>query len=166
MIREYANAMDLPAEYYTAIGEMMFRWAQLEHQMQEIIWRAMRIDNKQGRTLTVGMGSKVLCATLKTLTRQWLITAKDKQRANSIAKGAGKIAEFRNYLAHGSWEFPSGGDQKNLHLIYMKETAHRILPKAVKHTPEEIRKKAGQLRQLNKRAQDLIYDLDMRNEMS
>ncbi len=62
MSRVYVNALKLPVKYYAPIGEFIFRWAQLEYQMQEIIWRSLDIDNPEGRTLTVGMGARALFA--------------------------------------------------------------------------------------------------------
>lgn len=162
MVRVFANSQWLPEDYYTAIGEIIFRWAQLEYQMQEIIWRAMRLDNKQGRTLTIGMDARTLSAIVSSLHKRWLDTPQEKQRAGSIAKGVRKLADFRNNIAHGSWQFPEGGNQKDVWLIYQRED--RILPKAKQHEPPFLRRQAKILAALNRKAQDLIYDLDIRNE--
>ncbi len=163
MIREYDNALHLPAKYYAPIGEFIFRWAQLEYQMQEIIWRSLGIDNKMGRTLTVGMNATTLAAILNTLTLQWLATTKEKEAVRDIAKGVRELREFRNQLSHGSWEYPKGGKRSDVYLIYMKETAaQRILPRAVKHEPQEIKSNAGKMKRLNENAQKLIHHLDKR----
>lgn len=164
MARKYDNALHLPPEYYAPIGEVIFRWAQLEHQMQEIIWRAVGIDNKVGRTLTVGMDARTLSTILGTLTLKWLAHPTEKQMANSIAKGARSLANFRNHLAHGSWEYPKGGDPADVRLIYMKETEQRIRPRAKKHGPPEIKDNADKLRRLNEKAQKLIFRLEARQK--
>ena len=160
MVRESDSALTLPSEYYAPIGEVIYRWAQLEYQMQEIIWRAVGIDNKLGRTLTVGMSAKTLIAILGTLTQKWLTHPTEKQMANSIAKGVRSLADFRNHLAHGSWQYPKGGDPSDIHMSYMKETELRILPREKKHEPPEIQERADELRRLNERAQNLIHRLD------
>ena len=85
MAREFDNALRLPTEYYAPIGEVIYRWAQLEYQMHEIIWRSLGIDNKTGRTLTIGMDARTLCGILGTLTKRWLTHPTEKQMANSIA---------------------------------------------------------------------------------
>ncbi|MCH7888874.1 MAG: hypothetical protein IIA00_06305 [Proteobacteria bacterium] len=162
MAREFDTALTLPPEYYPPIGEFMYRWAQLEYQMQEIIWRAVGIDNRVGRTLTVGMGVKTLTAILGTLTRRWLAHPTEKQMADSLAKGVRSLTLFRNHLAHGSWEYPKGGDPSDIYMIYMRETEQRILPTAKKHEPPEIQKNANELRRLNEKAQKLIHRLDAR----
>ena len=53
MAKIYDLPLQLPSRYYAPIGEVIYRWALLEFQMQAIIWRAMGIDNPQGRTLTI-----------------------------------------------------------------------------------------------------------------
>ncbi len=162
MVREFDNALQLPKGYYAPIGEVIFRWAQLEYQMQEIIWRSLGIDNKVGRTLTVGMDARTLAAILGTLTQRWLTTPQEKQAAHSIAKGVRQLSNFRNHLAHGSWEYPKGGKPSDVYLIYMKEIEQRILPNAVKHKPPKIKENAEKLRELNEKAQKLIHYLDKR----
>ena len=64
-IRDFV--LNLPHRYYLAIGEFMFRAAQLEVQMQEILWRAINLDNKQERVLTVGTGANTIRAMLQTV---------------------------------------------------------------------------------------------------
>jgi hypothetical protein len=164
MAREFDTALQLPEDYYKPIGEFIFRWAQLEYQMQEIVWRSLGVDNKTGRTLTIGMSARTLAAMLRTLTKQWLTHPTEKQWANSIARGVGGLAKFRNLLVHGSWEFPKGGDPNDIYMIYMKEPDHRILPRAKKHEPPEIIQKTIRLKRLNDTAQKLIYRLDARQK--
>ena len=162
MIRVYSNALKLPVKYYAPIGEFIFRWAQLEYQMHEIIWRSLGIDNPQGRTLTVGMGARVLRGILGTLTLKWLTHPTEKQMATSIARGMRELDDFRNQLAHGSWQYPQGGRKSDVYLHYMKETKQRIMPTAIKHEPTEIKEKVEKLRRLNEKAQELIFLLDAR----
>ena len=50
--------MNLPYQYYPAIGEFIFRCGQLENQLHAILWRAIDIDNKQGR-LKAGDPNKI-----------------------------------------------------------------------------------------------------------
>ena len=131
MIRIYSNAPDLPENYYSAIGEIIFRWAQLEHQMQEIIWHAVGIGPKEGRMLTVGMNERTLSAMLSTLSLRWLVNVTEKRMARTIIKGVNHNADFRNQLAHGSWQYPEGGKSGDVYLHYMRENKqHRLMPLA------------------------------------
>ena len=54
--------MRLPSRYYRQIGEFIFRYAQLEYQLHEIVWALLALDYKAGRILTVGTDSRVLRA--------------------------------------------------------------------------------------------------------
>ena len=71
MARLWELPIKMPPKYYPAIGEVVYRQALLEFQMQVIIWRALELDNKKGRTLTVGMGAKPLIGIIKTITLRW-----------------------------------------------------------------------------------------------
>jgi hypothetical protein len=161
MAQIHVVAEGLPPEYYAPFGELIFRWAQLEYQMQEIIWRAMGLDNKQGRVLTIGKDARAIIQTLRTITLRWTNNATDKQLACSIAHGATQVIEFRNHLAHCSWQHPPG-EPDNVYLHYMKEKEERLLPKAKKHDPDEIRAKADKLQKLNEKAAKLIARLEER----
>jgi hypothetical protein len=159
MDKMYEIASKLPIKYYAPIGEFIFRWAQLEYQMHEIIWRGLDIGNKKGRTVTIGMGARTLAAILGTLTLKWVSDPTDKQMLHSIAKGVRSLDGFRNQLAHGSWQYPQGGKKTDVYLHYMKEIQQRIMPLAKKHEPEEIKKKIGELKRLNEKAETLIARL-------
>src|SRR6202040_3775807 len=95
---------------------------QLEYLMQEIIWRSLDIDNKQGRTLTIGADGRVLRATLATVTStdRWVITPHYVQEINRTVAVAKEHAKLRNQLAHGSWQHPPGQPSK-IRMHFMKE---------------------------------------------
>jgi hypothetical protein len=163
MAKLYEVASNLPPAYYPAIGELIFRWAQLEYQMQEIIWRALSIDNKRGRTLTVGKDARALASILRTLTLRWITHPTDKQLTNHVAKCIGSVADTRNMLAHGSWQYPQGGEPADVYLHYMKETAQqRIMPRAAKLEPPDIERHLAKLKLANRKAETLIQRLSAR----
>ena len=150
--------MDLPQNYYDAIGEYMFRFAQLEYQLHEIVWMAIDLNYRSGRILTIGTDVRVLCGMIQTIRLaeiKWISKART-QEMNSIAGHARKQIVFRNTLAHGSWQAPKG-DPKHARLHFMKEQHYRILPR---YDPSldaaKIFQKAGLLRGLNHRAKKLI----------
>jgi len=80
VVRDFV--LNLPQQYYLAIGEFMFRVGQLEVQMQEILWRAIDVDNKQGRVLTVGTAAKTIRSMLQTV-------VSDDARGQWITRGEG-----------------------------------------------------------------------------
>ena len=160
MAQFYHPVMDLPPEYYPAIGEFMFRFAQLENQLHEIVWMAMDLGYQEGRILTIGTDFRVLCAQIKTITRLdarvWVKNKTLIQEMNSIAGNGRKHLDFRNKIAHGSWQSPDGG-QKQAQLLFTKHEEERILPRYDRTLDDKrIHRRAGQLRALNERARKLI----------
>lgn len=157
--------IDMPPAYYTAIGEVLQRWAQLEYQMQEILWYGMGLNEKQGRTLTVGMKMHVIMGTLQTATLFWITDKTDLQEVNILLKGARKWAADRNHIAHGSWQAPpERPDEIRLH--YMKESEDRLLPKAKVIDPHKMRQISDGLRALNVRADKLTRKLRAKQRAS
>src|SRR5262245_12319771 len=106
MAQIHEPVMDLPPAYYSAIGEFLFRFAQLEYQLHEIIWKAFKIGPKVGRTMTIGTDIRVLCGMIGTITgaKLWITNRTHIQEMNGIANGARSHSDFRNSLAHGSWQ--------------------------------------------------------------
>ena len=166
MAKLYDLPLQLPSRYYAPIGEVIYRWALLEYQMQEIIWRAMGIDNQQGRTLTVGMDARVLTGIFRTLIRRWAANKTETKMISSLARDTSDLYDDRNNLAHGVWGYPSGSKQSDVWLHYMKPSKNRILPRAEKRTPRQIRATANKIKELNQRAERLINRLEKRQRTS
>ena len=158
--------LELPSKYYPAIGETLYRWALLEFQMQAIIWRAMGLDNRQGRTLTVGMKAPVLIGILRTLTLKWAVNKTEIRSIKALATDAQDLADDRNILAHGVWMYPQGGDPSDVFLHYMKKSHYRILPHAEKKSPRNIKSTATKIRKLNERAERLLARIVVRQKAS
>jgi len=161
MAQFHDPVMRLPEPYYAAIGEMLFRFWQLEYQMHEIVWFASGIEYKIGRILTIGTDVKVLCGQINNLAGRdrWVRSARLRQEMNSIANNARKLAKPRNQLAHGSWQAPGRDPQKAV-LHFMMEKEDRFLPRFdPKFDDTHIRSITGKLRDLNERARKLILDL-------
>jgi hypothetical protein len=152
------NLMDLPARYYSAIGEFLFRYSQLEYQLHEIIWFAMSLGYKRGRVLTIGTDNRVLRGIVSTITfdARWIKDQSLRQEMNYIAGVAKKHSVFRNRLVHGAW---CDGGAPRLH--YMKEKEYRFIPRYdPKIDDRTIADYAGSLRAANLRAQKLIHKLE------
>jgi hypothetical protein len=155
--------MDLQPQYYSAIGEFLFRYAQLEYQMHEMIWFALGLDYKRGRLLTIGSGTRTLRGMIGTITStdRWVASKTTKQLMNSIASTAKKHFRLRNALAHGSWQAPNG-DPKRARLHFMKEAHERLLPRFNPALDSRaIHKAAGELMSANHKARKLIASLSV-----
>lgn len=154
-------AMDLMPKYYSAIGEFIFRCAQLEYQLHELIWMTTGLGYRNGRIVTIGMKNKVLRGIIGSITATGdMVQSKEHiQLMHSLAKHARKFAKLRNRIAHGSWQSPDA-TEGDAHLVYMDEQEQRILPRRDESLDDvEINEKSKELRTLNLRAQKLIIEL-------
>ncbi len=95
--------MDLPHSYYPAMGEYLFRFAQLEYQLHEIVWMAFDIAYKPGRILTIGTDLKVVAAMINVIAKdsRWIKSPTRRQEMNSLANRARSYAPLRNSIVHG-----------------------------------------------------------------
>ncbi len=157
-------AVDLPHEYYPAIGEFIFRYAQLEYLLHELIWRCLDIDNKQGRALTIGADISVLMGTLAMVTspdgKRWVVSSHVRGEVGNVVKVAKDYKALRNQLAHGTWQHPPG-DKPNIWMHYMKETYdQRLVPTAKRLPSETMHKASGKLKATIQRAKRLIAEIE------
>lgn len=160
--------MHLPNEYYAPLGEFMFRCSQLEMQMHEILWRAIDIDNKQGRVLTIGAGAQTIRGMLSTVTSdalqgRWLSRNKEKiertiiQEVDSLIGKSREYTELRNRLAHGSWQAPIDGEYENVRLLFMKQQDEKYYARSdPKINAQFLHDQCREVRSLNIKAQLLI----------
>jgi hypothetical protein len=151
--------LSLHDSYHAPIGSILTKWATLEHQLQAIIWAALDLDNKAGRVLTVGMGSKTLVGVIKNLHRRWVTDPTIKQELNSLANAVREHSEMRNYLAHGIWTIDPINPDDTPWLNYMKDGEHRILPGAEQVTPEQLAEYAKIIATLNERAEEILLKI-------
>jgi hypothetical protein len=150
--------VQLPTAYYRQIGEITFRWATLEFQLQEIIWLVMGLGNKEGRVMTVGMDTTPLLGIFRNLTQRWVADPTDKQEINSLAKAIKKLKPWRNAITHGIWcRTVSRPYRVDLHHLY--EPHQRLLPEATHTTPAEMAAMASDLAIINHRLETLRLKL-------
>ena len=152
MARIQTVPLDIPNEYYSAIGAVLAKWALLEWQVQNVIWSSIGIGPKEGRTLTIGMHSQTLTAILRNLPRKWITDASLNKEVIALADGMKALVPSRNYLAHGIWAYDENDPKQKLHLQFMKEGKHRILPGSEPWEPQHLRLIAANIRVFNKAA--------------
>jgi hypothetical protein len=159
--------MNLKAEYYPALGEFIFRVAQLETQLHEILWRAIGIGNKEGRVLTIGSPIKAIRGMLYNVTSdqmngRWLdrkTQASLVQRIETLLMKAKPFADLRNKIAHGSWQSTVRGTHDH-HIIYVREQDEKFLAKSDPKVDDAyLHQQCGKLKSLNLMAKQLSYDL-------
>lgn len=173
MAQDFDFNVNLPHDYYPAIGEFIFRCAQLESQLHEVLWRAIGIDNKQGRVLTIGTDAKVIRGMLRTVAGEaskgrWIPQSKKIliQEINSLVGKAKEFSDLRNKIAHGSWQSPVRGKASEVQLLYTKERDQKIL---AKYDPSVgvayLHQACAKVRTLNMKAKTLIHDLTVFRSM-
>lgn len=154
--------MKLPPAYYPAIGEFMFRYAQLENQLHEIVWHAFDLNYPKGRILTIGTDARVLIGMVQGIANSthWIKNKTTKQEMNAVAKKAKELYPHRNLIAHGSWQGDTINDPEPF-LVRSKDPEHRILPRlATDVTFSAIHKWANELRSTNERARRLLKRIE------
>lgn len=159
--------MNLPHEYYPAIGEFMFRCGQLEHQMHNILWAAIDLDPKKGRLLTIGSPVKTMRAMLRTsvspeMRGHWIPNTEKAliQGICSVAQRSKEFTDFRNKIAHGAWQYPVRGKSTNTSLIFVKEQNEKFLARVdTSIDAAHIHAKCARLKSVNLFAKQLLIDL-------
>src|ERR1051326_189501 len=96
--------IDLRPDYHLAMGQLLQRWAQLEYQLQEVIWYGMGISEKQGRMLTVGMSMDAIWGTVRNVAKNWIKDPSDQAIAKKISDRMQDFQDARKYIAHGRWQ--------------------------------------------------------------
>jgi hypothetical protein len=162
MAQDYKAVIDLPHPHYPAIGEFLFRFAQLEYQLHEIVWACLDLDFKQGRILTIGTDGRALRTMAKTITsaQRWVKTPFLKQEINGLVQFLKDNVNNRNAIAHGVWGSLTG-EPKGAVLHFMKAPEERLLPRFDSDIDDrKIQTWAGNLRAWNVRAKRLIEKLN------
>lgn len=152
MAQIHSLAISLTDPYYTAIGAIAMRWAALEYILQNIIWRAMKLDNKQGRVLTIGMNTQPLTGIIRNPPRRWVTDEKIKADIKSLLEDIDTWVEWRNSIVHGVWTSDPTKPTEAPWLNYMKKGHERLLPSAEQVTPAYMDHIAEAISTLNERA--------------
>jgi len=147
--------LNLPVRYCSAIGEVVARWARLEIGLQILLWRAMGLDNRQGRVLTVGMPARALFGALRSLKHNWVGDAGTETTIRALVKDAEAAKNERDAIVHGVWGHTKG-KPRPLRILRMKFGDQRVMPRSYPLTPADMTTPAANLKELNKRADGLI----------
>ena len=161
MATKHIYPLHLDPAYYTAIGEVAARGALLEQQLGDVIQVGFALDKKEGRVLTSGMSIKVKSNIVRALTLKWIKDPKIRTEAKKISSEAFDLMQKRNEIVHGTWGYPNG-DPQNIRLIYRRSAEERIMPKAVRKTPDDIAAIAAKLLALQKRVLRLLEAMGTR----
>ena len=141
----------LPKTYYTAIGEITYKWALVEFYIHDMARHFLGIGKKEGRVVLYKTGAREKITVLKTANLGWVSDKASRDHIKSIAKEAYRLNDRRNEIAHGVWGCPEGKPNK-LHLLYVTEGKERILPTAEPKTSKDLQAIADEI-------DTLLYDI-------
>jgi len=150
MAQLFGHPESIPKSHYKGVGEIVARWAMLEHHIERLLWKALNLDNKKGRLLTHSLGTRAKIQMLKTITLRWIASPKEQKEVRAIAKAADRLANRRHAIAHGIWGHPLGKPTQ-IHLFYMREGHQRILPQVERIKASDLARVATAVRALDQR---------------
>ena len=118
----------LQPEIFSGIGRLIAWWGYLEFQLGVIIREVTKLSDDTGRVLLTGQGVRVLCATVRTLTRfdRWIKDEGIRKDLTKLADDVDKRSDRRNDYAHGVFDYDKDKNVFVLHLF--RRSAHRVTP--------------------------------------
>jgi len=140
-----------PMSYCKFIGRVICLWANLEFQVERLIWVLVGIGPKEGRLLTTQMNIRPKLEILKGLVSHSAMDEQTKKRFLSIIKAINKANETRNMLAHGLWSTKQArrlrkSSPRKMQLYWSRgSTEHRLLPRTMEVSPLRIKEFAEQI---------------------
>jgi len=148
---------ELPKSYYTAIGEITYKWALIEFLLHDMSSNFLGLDKKTGRVAFFKTNAKEKITVLKTTAHGWIKDQKIAKDAANIAKAAHDLSDERNYVIHGVWGHEAT-KPKSLRLMYVKEYKQRIMPFAPRTKVSDLRKLLSRIDSLIKEIRQLYVD--------
>ena len=150
--------IDLPEQYFHAVGEVAIRWSRLEYQLGVLARVGFKLGKDEQRTLITGMDVTVLSSVLRAMAQGWI---SQKTLARDIEKFADDVAGLRNkrgefvHGLYGHWL----GEPKRWFMFKLKSPKQRGNINAESISPSDIAAFATKLRILQIRAQELTTEL-------
>lgn len=97
---------DKTLPHYAAVGRVAAKWAELEHQIQVLIWRLARLDHLMGTCITaqIGNSGRLMDAVLALL-EQRAASKDDLKPLRSLCGDIGEKQRKRNRIIHDPWYF-------------------------------------------------------------
>ena len=150
--------VDLPPEYYAAIGEIAARWNWLEFHLGMLVRVGFGLGKKEGRILTGGMAVKVKCPILKIMAKKWVKDRTLQAGLHKLADDIQKMTDDRNELVHALYCHKSGQPDK-LGRYVMMSGDQRYLPHFDPVPVSRLQECASDLRALQDKTVQLAHAL-------
>jgi hypothetical protein len=123
--------------HYAAVGRVASKWAQLEHQIQELIWGLAGLDAMTGTCITSQIGnSGRLMDALLALLEQKGASKDDLQPLRSLSGTISDKQRMRNRIVHDPWYFHFNQDGTTTG--YRLESSKTVVRKMIKQDQEKL----------------------------
>jgi hypothetical protein len=154
----------IPYEYASEIAYVISGWAQLEYDMDALIWELAGLsDNPDvGACLTAQFSTvNVRINALLALARVQGIPSSQIAKLNKFRERASAVGERRNRVAHDPWLSAYGKDLKDLQKVYrLQRTARAKLEHEYKPVSlEELQALRSEIEEALQKFNDLASDI-------
>lgn len=150
--------MDIPKEYYAAIGEIAARWSWLDHQLGVIIRVGFGLGKPAGRVLTTGMGVKNKAHILRLLETRLRRNGTLANLIKDLRERTLKNVDNRNDLVHGLFGHMKDEPDKVVRYV-LRSPEQRAELAAVPAPITAVPKVAAELRAIQLLAQEVTTAL-------
>lgn len=161
---------DIPKEITQEVGNLIVRWAYLEHCLQTIVWNLAQVIQPIGRLIVREPRAEDRVRLIKDLAELRGIEV-DESATAAIASQSRSIAQNRDLLAHGHWHYDE--ETKNWCVVLSRgkwsddEPHHRsrcVVPEALFVTDAALQAIVKQLESLIKLAELLSQQVEQQIE--
>ena len=129
----------LPSKRFRQIGELVFLWAAIEHELVDLIGEALQLDMKTRRIFMAKMDPKARIALLKVVRSRYIRMPKTRGRIRDLESACRSLYKTRNMFAHGAWVYPDG-EPDVAELLCAADGDDTYLPKRMSVTDASLEK--------------------------
>jgi hypothetical protein len=125
--------------HYAAVGRVASKWAQLEHQMQELIWGLAGLDETTGTCITsqIANSGRLMDALLALLEQKG--ASKDELKPlHKLNKAIGDKQRMRNRIVHDPWYFHFNQDGSTTGYRLESSAQKTLVRKLIKQEHEKL----------------------------
>jgi hypothetical protein len=125
--------------HYAAVGRVASKWAQLEHQMQELIWGLAGLDDMTGTCITsqIGNSGRLMDALLALLEQKG--ASKDELKPlHKLNEAIGDKQRMRNRIVHDPWYFHFNEDGTTTGFRLESSAVKTVVRKLIKQDYEKL----------------------------
>jgi hypothetical protein len=125
--------------HYAAVGRVASKWAQLEHQIQKLIWGLAGLDETTGTCITSQIGhSGRLMDALLALLEQKGASNTDLKPLRVLSEDVGAKQRMRNRIVHDPWYFHYNDDGTTTGFRFEQSAVKKVVRELVEQNEEKL----------------------------